>query len=131
MMPNRNIPSLAEVQSAFDAWRQRGQPRITPVELRRQAVQLLADYSVSAVMTALRLDHRRLTRWRRELAAEPALPMFVEVPTLVPEPATPLLGVLSLTLTRQAADGSSLTVQGELDAAHWRWALELLQETGP
>jgi len=38
MMPNRSVPNLAEVQSAFDAWRQRGQPRITPLELRRQAV---------------------------------------------------------------------------------------------
>jgi hypothetical protein len=131
MMPNRNIPSLAEVQSAFDAWRQRGQPRITPVELRRQAVQLLADYSISAVMTGLRLDHRRLTRWRRELAAEPTLPTFVEVPALAPEPAAALPSALTLTLTRQAADGSSLTVQGALDATHWRWALDLLQEAGP
>jgi hypothetical protein len=129
-MPNRSAPRLAEVQGAFDAWRQRGQPRITPLELRRQAVNLLANYSISVVMKALRLDHRRLSRWRRELAAAPALPTFVEVPALAPEPAAPLPAVLSLTLTRQTASGHTVSIQGELNAAQWRWALDLLQETG-
>jgi hypothetical protein len=128
-MPNRSARSLAEVQSTFDAWRQCGQPRITPLELRRQAVNLLANYSISAVMKALRLDHRRLSRWRRELAAEPCLTAaFVEVPALAPEPAAALPAVLSLTLTRQTSDGHRVSIQGELDAAHWRWALDLLQD---
>jgi len=127
MMANRSVPSLAEVQSAFDAWRQRGRPHITPEELRRQAVNLLADHSIRSVQNALRLDHRRLTRWRRELAAEPALPTFVEVPALVPKPTAPLPAMLALTLTRHGSDGSSLSIQGELDAVHWRWALDLLE----
>jgi hypothetical protein len=53
------------------------------------------------------------------------------VPALVPEPAVPLPAVLALTLTRQASDGHRVSIQGELNAAHWRWALDLLQETGP
>ena len=126
-MPNRSSPRLTEVQSAFHAWRQRGRPRITPVELRHQAVQLLADYRISVVMNALQLDHRRLTRWRRELATEPVLPSFVEVPALAPEPATSLPAVLSLTLTRYGSDGCCVSIQGELDATQWRWALDLLE----
>ncbi|MEE4376292.1 MAG: hypothetical protein V2J55_02105 [Candidatus Competibacteraceae bacterium] len=126
-MPNRSVPSLSEVQSAFDAWRQRGRPRITPEELRRQAVDLLADHSIRSVQNALRLDHRRLSRWRREFAAAPALPTFVEIPALTPEPATSLPTVLALTLTRYGSDGRRVSIQGELDATHWRWALELLE----
>jgi hypothetical protein len=132
MMPNRNIPSLTEVQSAFDAWRQRGQPRITPLELRRLAVNLLADHSIRAVQNALRLDHRRLSRWRRELAPESCLTAaFVEVPTLASAPTASLPAVLCLTLTRHGSDGHSVSIHGELDAVHWRWALDLLQEAGP
>jgi hypothetical protein len=129
-MPNRSPPRLAEVQSAFDAWRQRGQPRITPLELRRQAVNLLSDYSVSAVMKALRLDHRRLSCWRRELATEPALLAFVELPAMALEPSAMLPAVLSLTLTRQGSDGYSVSLQGELNGVQRRWALDLLQEAG-
>jgi hypothetical protein len=54
----------------------------------------------------------------------------VEVPALALAPAVPIPAVLSLTLTRHGPDGHSLSIQGELDAAHWRWALELL-EAGP
>ena len=46
-MLNSSSPRLTEVRSAFDAWRQRGRPRITPEELRRQAVQVQCKDSCS------------------------------------------------------------------------------------
>jgi hypothetical protein len=54
----------------------------------------------------------------------------VEIPALTPEPTTSLPTVLALTLTHHGSDGRRVLIQGELDAAHWRWALELL-EAGP
>lgn len=125
-------PNLADVQRAFRAWRQSGQRRITPPVLRAQAVSLLAEYSITEVKNALHVDYRQLSRWRREvLALETGLPDtdFVELPAAMPElPA--VAPVTPLTLTRHAADGSGVSISGELSEAQWRWALRLLQETG-
>ena len=131
-MLNRNHPSLTEVQNAFAHWRTHRQPRETPPELRVQAVNLLARYRVTDVMKALQVDYRQLSRWRGEVSAlEAGLPdsTFVELPAAVPEPMA-VAPVTPLTLTRQAADGSAVSIRGELSEAQWRWALRLLQETG-
>ena len=131
-MLNQSHPSLAEVQSAFADWRSHRQPRVTPLELRAQAVNLLTRYSVTDVMNALRVDYRQLSRWRREVSAlETGLPDtdFVELPAAMPE-SQAVVPVTPLTLTRQAADGSAVSIRGELSEAQWRWALRLLQETG-
>jgi hypothetical protein len=131
-MSKQSHPSLAEVQSAFANWRTHRQPRVTPLELRAQAVNLLARYRVTEVMNALRVDYRQLSRWRREvLALETGLPDtdFVELPAAMPElPA--VAPVTQLTLTRHGADGSGVSISGELSEAQWRWALRLLQEMG-
>ncbi len=83
-------------------------------------------------MKALRVDHRRMNRWRRELselAAVAAPSGFVELPsatrleTAMPGPRA----VLALTVMRQSADGSAVSIAGELSAEHWGWALGLLQ----
>ena len=131
-MPKKSPLSLTEVQRAFEAWRQSGRTRTTPPALRVQAVNLLADYSLRDVMKALHVDHRRLSRWRQELSsAEGTLPVgeFVELPlgtsTTTVRAAPP---VVSMTLTRQAGDGSRLSIQAELSEVQWRWALGLLQE---
>ena len=57
---------------------------------------------------------------------------FVDVPTVGLEPpaATRAPAAAVLTLTRQAGDGSTLSIQGELSPGQWRWALALLQEAG-
>ena len=131
-MSNQSHPSLAEVQSAFADWRSHRQPRVTPLELRAQAVNLLARYSVTEVMNALRVDYRQLSRWRREVSAwEVSVPEtdFVELPVAMPEPPA-VAPVSPLTLTRHAADGSAVSIRAELSEAQWRWALRLLQETG-
>lgn len=127
-MVKKSQPYLAEVQSAFEAWRQSGRrPRITPPALRAQAVGLLAEYRLREVRKVLHVDHRRLSRWRREgLASESALADndFVELPAA---PTATRPAVVSLTLTRQALDGSVISISGALSEAQWRWALGLLR----
>ena len=94
---------------------------------------LLADHSMSEVMRTLRVDHRRLSRWRRAFSTmPPPLPQsFVELPSVaMATSATPSSAPVSasLTLTRQAADGRAVSIGGELPAEHWRWALRLLEQ---
>lgn len=124
-MPKKSHSNLAEAKSAFEAWRQSGRTRTTPVELRAQAVNLLAEYSIREVMKALHVDHRRLSRWERELSAsEISLPVngFVELLSAPPEQVAALgLPSIALTLTRQAADGSAVSISAELSEAQWRW----------
>lgn len=139
-MTVNDVPSLTDVQEAFSVWRRERPTRQTPAALRAQAVALLQRYPVTKVMKALGLDHRRLSRWRRELSG-PAESMFearfVELPAVgspsaaaeravEPAAATPM----RLTLSRQHADGARVSVSGTLEAAQWRWALALLSESG-
>jgi hypothetical protein len=125
---------LAEVQAAFVQWRQSRTGQRVPLALRRQAVALLADHRISEVMGTLRVDHRALTRWRRELS-EPSSGSqdgaFIELPVAGPLSRAPASSAgVSMTLTRQGGDGSRLSVSGQLSEAQWRWALALLQEAG-
>ena len=129
-----NAPSIAEVQAAFARWRERGVPRRTPDRLRQQAVALLSEHGISEVMQALRLDHRRLSRWRRTLLGLSETNRgggFVELPATGDETSAVLAAgreTATLTLTRQASDGQSVSIAGELALAQWRWALQLLDE---
>ena len=132
-MSEQNLPSLRDVQAAFAHWRASGRPRRTPPALRAQAVSLLARHRISEVMTALGLDHRRLSRWGRALSAsEPPVGVtdFIELPAVAMEKATLTAPpVAALTLTRQAPDGSAISISGQLSDAQWRWALRLLRES--
>lgn len=134
-MPIPPSSRLAEVQAAFVEWRQNRTGQRIPLALRQQAVALLIDHRISEVMATLRVDHRALTRWRRELSAlkgDGPMQGFIELPE-APVPVEEASGVtmgVSMTLTRQAGDGSSLSVSGSLNEAQWRWALALLQEGG-
>lgn len=132
-MNEQNPLSLSEVQAGFAHWRASGKTRHTPAALREQAVALLASHSMSEVMRTLRVDHRRLSRWRQAFSAvPPPLPQsFVELPSVaMAAPATPTSEPVSasLTLTRQAADGRAVSIGAELPAEHWRWALRLLEQ---
>ena len=124
---------LAEVQAAFADWRQNRTGQRFPRALREQAVALLADHRISEVMATLRVDHRALTRWRRErsqLKSNTPGDEFIELPPAAEPRASrpaPPTGV-SMTLSRQDADGRCLSVSGQLSEAQWRWALALLQE---
>ncbi len=135
-MSEQNPASLEAVQTAFARWRASGRISRTPPSLRAQAVELLGRYRIGEVSKALGVDHQRLSRWRLEcsgsgvaVAPEP----FVDLPPARGEESTGVWGLESaaLTLTRRARDGSQLSIQGELSAAQWRWALALLQESGP
>lgn len=131
-MSKPSSPSLADVQAAFIQWRRTRTTRRTPPALRRHAVGLLAEHRISDVMAALGVDHRRLSRWRREVSAltgSTADGDFIELPMASRPAPVPSVGV-SLTLTRQAGDGSALSIAGQLSETQWRWALRLLQETG-
>ena len=133
-MSEQNPASLEEVQTAFARWRASGRISRTPAGLRAQAVELLGRYRIGEVIKALGVDHQRLSRWRLELSSLAAAPEpFVDLPPARGEESTGVWGLESaaLTLTRRARDGSQLSIQGELSAAQWRWALALLQESGP
>jgi len=129
-------PSLREVQEAFTAWRREQPRRHTPQALRAQAVGLLSHYRISEVVKALKLDHRRLSRWRRELCSRTHVGRreeFVELAPTVERLAE--AGVreserLRLTLTQQESVGRSVSLAGELSAAQWHWALGLLRGSG-
>ena len=130
-MLKKSQPKLAEVQRAFEAWRQSGRTRITPRELRIQALNLLGEYRISDVMKALHVDHRRLSRWREELSASEtglAANAFVELPAAAKPTLEAPSSSVAMTLTRQAGDGSTLSIQAELSEVQWRWAVGLLQE---
>jgi len=129
--------SLEQVAQAFSDWRASGRTRRTPSQLQRQAASLLDQHSVSTVIKALGLDRKRLKVWRQALLSnEPAVspsPDFHDVPAANRQMTPMPLGTLdssglSLTLTRQSADGSAVSISGHLEAAGWRWALKLLRE---
>jgi len=135
-MPIEPHPRLEEVQEAFARWRGECPRGHTPPTLRAQAVSLLSHYRISEVLRALKLDHRRLSRWRRERLSAPHVGSreeFVEVPPTVERSDKIGTGEperLRLTLTHQDADGYSVSLAGELSAGQWRWVLGLLRESG-
>lgn len=135
-MSEQSHPSLEEVQAGFARWRASGRVRRTPPALRAQAVSLLARHRIGEVSKVLGVDHQRLSRWRRELSPSSVAGTVAEFVELAPvgleEPiVAPALDSAALTLTRHGSDGSTVSIQGELSAAQWRWALGLLQASAP
>ena len=62
-------PLLEQTKAQFDHWRDNKDTlgTLTPVELRRQAVELTHQYSASKVVTTLGLSGSVIKRWRAEL----------------------------------------------------------------
>lgn len=62
-------PLLEQTKAQFDHWRDNKDTlgTLTPVELRRQAVELTHQYSASKVVTTLGLSGSVIKRWRTEL----------------------------------------------------------------
>lgn len=147
-MPNHQplSPSLAAVEHQFADWRRTRTKLSTPRELKEQAVALLGDHRRRQICQVLRISYEMLRRWEAELEPvssaafvtlpSPPLPSLSPLspssPSLSsPSPsalATPSPGRLSVTLTRQRADGDAVSIAGELDEAQCRWALKLLAE---
>ena len=123
--------SLAELQEAFARWRQTRRPRQIPPALGANAVALLGRHRTNEILRALGIDHRTLMRWKRQYgedeAVAPPTPAFVALPA-PPPPAEAVATeeALALTLTRQAGDGTALSLDGKLTLGQWRAALTLL-----
>ena len=131
-------PNLAEVAEEFAHWRRtRTSPR-TPEALQQKAVKLLDHYRVNEVLKALGLCHKGLKRWQQRWSSERSevsprsSGAFLMLPRS-PDPnreAAPLTDRIGFKLTRQVGEHETLSIEGELNEPHWRWALELLHERG-
>lgn len=104
-----NPVTLESVASAFAHWRQHRGSRneSAPEVLRQQALQLLSHHSSNRVITALKINHALLKRWRQ--TSEPAV-AFIALPADVPkrDPSSPL------TITLRNAHGAEMHIGGEI-----------------
>lgn len=132
MSPNHPL-SLAELEQALAQWRSHRQGRSIPSWIRAQAVALLGQHRASEIQAVLGINHGMLKRWQadtdRARGADPVEPLagFVTLPPWESSQGKePREGALALTLSRQARDGSSVSVSGTLSWAQWHQALRLL-----
>lgn len=125
--------SLAELQVEFARWRATRSPRQVPTPLRVNTVALLSKHSTSEILKTLKINHTMLKRWRERYGEEPppvSAPSQKEFVTL--SAADELTAPASerfdsrLKITRQAADGTALSLEGELTLSQWRVAMTLL-----
>ena len=131
--------SLSELQEAFAAWRQTRKPRKIPSALGANAVALLGQHRTNEILRALGIDHRTLMRWKRECETEQsAVPheadrVFIALPAEETSPAAPVVetSATRLKVTRQARDGTQLSLEGQLTLLQWRAALSLLSAEEP
>ncbi len=121
-------PTLASVAQQFADWRRTRTNLKTPLALREQAVNLLASHPVGQVCKGLNINHDMVKRWRRELVAELPVPAFVTLPAALPSPQHDEAQRLELTLAHQGADGSTLSLSGQLSPTQWRWAVQLVHQ---
>ncbi|MBD1584952.1 hypothetical protein [Pseudoalteromonas sp. S16_S37] len=108
--------SLEQIKAQFDHWRHNKDTlgTFTPVELRRQAVELTQEYSVSKVVTTLGLSGSVIKRWRTELkhtqtTIEP-MDTFIALPTT--QQANAAITSASIILN----DGTNIHLNGEASA---------------
>lgn len=124
--------SLAELQDAFARWRQTRRPRQIPPALGANAVALLGRHRTNEILRTLGIDHRTLMRWKRQYGEGEAVTSPTPAFVALPAPASPVVAprateeALALTLTRQAGDGTALSLDGQLTLGQWRAALTLL-----
>lgn len=129
--------SLAELQREFVRWRETRSSRQVPTPLRVNAIALLGEHSVSEILKTLGINHQMLTRWRRRYGDDPQRVSVPSQGAFVPLNAarevTPSASERfdsRLKITRQTADGTALSVEGELTLAQWRVAMTLLTAEG-
>lgn len=123
--------TLEQLQEALAQWRQTRRPRQIPAALGANAVALLGRHRTNELLRALRIDHRTLRRWQRQYgdeaqgASRASTPAFVALPVAT-APAAAEETEATLKVTRQARDGTALSLEGTLTLRHWRAALTLL-----
>lgn len=132
MSTNRRY-SLVELQQELAQWRSHRQGGRIPQWIRAQAVGLLEQHQASEIKSVLRINHEMLKQWQAQcnsaISADQAVqpPSFVALPPLVSEQGEePRERALALTLSRQASDGSVVSVAGTLSWGQWHEALRLL-----
>jgi len=107
--------TLEELAASFEEWRASRPYRRAPVpdELRRQALDLLADHTPNQVCARLGINGHMLKKWRArfEQAPEPAAFVPLEIPA-PPADETPTVRVCF-----SYADGVRATLEGELSPA--------------
>ena len=127
---------LEEVAREFAEWRRNRTTLQTPDALRRKALELLSRYRVSEVLNALNLSHKCLKRWQQTLSPPTPTPppstssQVAFMPLPLPSSANDSLQPppTSLTLTHHGADGSRVSIEGELSIEQWRGVIGLLRE---
>lgn len=108
--------SLEQIKAQFDHWRDNKDTlgTLTPVELRRQAVELTKEYSISKVVTTLGLSGSVIKRWRTKLehtqtTSEP-MDTFIALPNT--QQANAAIASASIILN----DGTNIQLNGGASA---------------
>lgn len=104
--------TLNSVATAFAHWRKarRSRREPVPVNLQRQAIELLAHYKQTHVLNALKINHTLLKRWQQNSVAPQV--DFVSLPPQVCQ--TPAERALEVTLSNRF--GAQMTITGSLSA---------------
>ncbi|MDE1465951.1 helix-turn-helix domain-containing protein [Spartinivicinus poritis] len=116
-------PSLDSVAQAFKAWRD-NQPSgrsKTPIELRQQAIALLADHSISQVIKRLGLSHSALKRWQQTTdTVQPIKTPFITLP--MPESVS-----APLCITLCLPNDTHMVIEGDLSSDQLMGLVQAIQ----
>ena len=110
------MPTLSPLQKTaaeFTSWRsnKNGRSEATPTALRRKAIELTQQYSISQVTQALSLSGSVIKRWREELADnQNETRAFVSLP----KAATKTSCVQRITLSFD--DGGTIELTGDISS---------------
>jgi len=125
--------TLAEVADEFTEWRRtRTSPR-TPLELQKKVIALLPIYRIGEVLKTLNLSYKNVMAWKRRWTPEAFRAETEPVTTFLPLPAATLAGAgsgeqrLYLKLSRHQGSETHWSIEAELRADQWPWALSLLK----
>jgi hypothetical protein len=131
MSPSPHV-TLAEVADEFADWRQTRTRLRTPPELQKKVMALLSSYRVGEVLKALNLSHKNVMAWKRRWTPEAVLSGAEPGPTFLPLPGSAVASAWSeeprvyLKLSRHQGAETSWSIEAELSADQWPWALSLL-----
>ena len=125
--------TLAEVAEEFAEWRRtRTRPR-TPPELQKKVIALLPIYRIGEVLKVLNLSYKNVMVWKRRWAPEALSPAVEPVTMFLPLSAATLVEAgsgeqrLYLKLSRHQGSETHWSIEAELSADQWPWALSLLK----
>ncbi|MER2492806.1 hypothetical protein [Catenovulum sediminis] len=111
-------PLLEQTKAQFDHWRDNKDTlgTLTPVELRRQAVELTHQYSASKVVTTLGLSGSVIKRWRAELKLKHTQTTSEPIDTFVALPNTQQASAAIAEARIVLNDGTNIQLNGGASA---------------